>query len=280
MTLDPEPLLSYVRLRREAQARREAGGPPPWSNNAIIASRHFCCVIRDDDRTSRDAKVIIDGLSPQEAWPAAMTFRLYNRPSTLRALLSPCVLFAPVPEIEARLRALPVVFNTVAYRVTLKGGLWNLPTLAQTVYRAARLVRQGWRPRERAEHCVQQLQGELGIGPFLAYQVMQDLRWLRGPFDDEDEWCLVGGGAALGVDHLTKNYSTPKFTKVGHRVDHNVSRFLSKVELPRWKQLLEVLKIEEPRANMFELEHNLCEYRKWEGIRQGEVNGRRWSPHQ
>lgn len=276
--LNPEPFLTYIRLRREAQTRREAGGAPPWSDDTILQTRHFCCVLRDDDRTSREVKAIIDGLPPAEAWPAAMTFRLYNRPDTLRALLDPCVMFSRSSEILGRLQSFPMVFNTVAYRVTLKGGLWNLPTLSQAVYRAARLARQGWRPRERAEHCVQQLQGELGIGPFLAYQIMQDLRWLRGPFADENEWCLVGGGAQLGMDALLSGeFKRPKMDN-RRRIQHNISHSLPPTSRSLWGELLSQFKVVEPRANMFELEHNLCEFRKWVAIQTGEMAGRRWSP--
>jgi hypothetical protein len=276
--MNAEPFLEYVRLRLEASACRATGGPPPWSDDSVISSRHFCNVIRDDDWTSREARAIIVGLPVNVAWSAAMTFRLYNRPETLEALLTAGVFVGePASRVEEVLRSFTRVFNTVAYRVTLKGGLWNLPTLSQIIARSGRLASRDWRPRETAEHAVQQLQGELGIGPFLAYQVMQDLRWLRGPYKDEDAWCLFGGGARAGLDHLLGVYSAPKMD-AKNRIDHNVSSSLNAGDRETLTPVLTAFKILEARANMFELEHNLCEYRKWKNIHSGEATGRLWKP--
>jgi len=281
MTLDPEPLLHYVRLRREVQARRGAGGPAPWSDDPVLASRHFCCVIRDDDRTSREARATIQALPPEQGWAAALTFRLYNRPGTLDALLAAGAYDRGADEACRVLEALPMVFNTVAYRITLEGGLWNLGSLARAISRGQRMARRSWRPREQARHAVAQLQGELGIGPFLAYQVMQDLRWVGVVFEDEQSWCLLGGGAVRGITRLQGQYSAQK--RVDYRFDHNTISGKDQGVLYQRHQadlleLLAALRELEPRANMFELEHNLCEYDKFERVRSGETGGRRWRP--
>jgi alpha-glutamyl/putrescinyl thymine pyrophosphorylase clade 1 len=62
LTLSPEALdrfLYYVRERQAIYERRAAGAPSPWTDDDILRRTKFCCVLRDDDRTSREARRII-----------------------------------------------------------------------------------------------------------------------------------------------------------------------------------------------------------------------------
>ncbi len=78
--------IRYVCARQAATDNRNSGTPPPWSADPIIRDYRFCSVIRDEDRTSREAKQTIDGLPENQRLGAALTFRLYNRTETLTAL--------------------------------------------------------------------------------------------------------------------------------------------------------------------------------------------------
>lgn len=278
---DLRPFLNYVFERQQIADFRRGGALPPWSADPIFQTRKFCCVIRDDDRTSREARAIITTL-PSRKLGVTLGFRLYNRVSTLEALLA-----ADAWDRDSVLRtlqALPLVFNTQAYRVTVKGGLWSLEGVATILAKAARQVL--WEPRDVAQYTTEMIQSLLGIGPFLAYQVVQDLRWLGYRYTDEDTWCLVGGGALRGLERLVSSYSTEKHSyRGGTRFDHNTvsekdQAAAQREYSPLMRQLLTESQRIVPAMNMFEVEHNLCEFDKYERVRSGETPGLRWKPRE
>lgn len=184
-----ERFVGYVRERSAIVARRASGALPPWTDDEVLRTKKFCCVVRDDDRTSREAHEFILSLPEGQRLAPAMYFRVFNRLETLRSVVD----LRDREQVLGTLRMLPLVFHTTAYRVNLKGGLWNLETASLIVTRAQREARD-WKPRSTAFRTCELLRGTLGVGSFVCYQIMQDLRWLGHRYEDEDEWCYLGGG--------------------------------------------------------------------------------------
>lgn len=277
-----KPFLDYVTERQAIYLRRANGEPQPWTQDPVLASKKFCCVIRDDDWTSREARKLIMGVK-NDAMELGLClgFRLYNRPSTLQALLHAQSWSAE--SIRGTLESLEMVFNTNAYRVTVKGGLWNIPSIALLLARGIKQATQGWNPRKEAQYTVQMIQGMLGVGPFLAYQIMQDLRWCGHRFADENTWCLIGGGALRGLQRLDGTHNPDGQKRRDGRFEHNTISDkeqgpLLKKYMPLMTELLNQSREREPRVNMFEVEHNLCEFDKHQRTVLGETLGLAWKP--
>jgi alpha-glutamyl/putrescinyl thymine pyrophosphorylase clade 1 len=283
--------LDYVRQRRTILLRRAAGEAPPWTRDQVLLQHKFCCVSRDDDRTSVLARQLIMSLPSAQRLGAVLGFRLYNRVETLEALCAAGCLERG-EGVEQVILALDHALNTSAYKISVPGGLFNKRSVSAMVRRAVRAARD-FAPRPRAELTCAAVKGAVGCGSFLAYQVTLDLRWLRGPYQDEQDWCLLGLGAVRGLARLAGLYQ-PQHWKTKQQGDEEGYyarsmginlRAQEKGDLglpPRAREqmipLLGQLRQVLPQASMMDLEHNLCEWDKYERIKNGEGVGRHWQP--
>jgi hypothetical protein len=276
-----ESFLAYVRERKLIQQRREAGAPFPWTDDPVLRSKKFCCVLRDDDRTSREAKAIILALPEGQRLGAALGFRLYNRVSTLEALRDRGVFVSGSgDEAQVIFSGPPPVINATAYKISVKGGLFNLKTIASMVALASRRAKV-FEPRRKAELTCQVIRGTVGSGAFVAYQTMQDLRWILGSFDDEGSWCILGKGATRACARLLGLYTPKHWTERTDGSSTELGFSMSKEDMvlqPKALAFLSLLHRQTPDLNMFDLEHNLCEWDKLERVRSGEGENRSWKP--
>jgi hypothetical protein len=278
-----QDFVRYVWARQAATDKYRSGAPYPYSDDPIIRDYHFCSVIRDDDRTSVEARQLITRLPESLRLGAALTFRLYNRVETLVALHDAGALEAKNTEqIKAVFGQLGVVFST-AFKLNIGGKLFNRDATARGVYVGLRAARSGeFVRRKTGRHTCHALKGLLGVGPFTAYQIMQDLPWLHGPYDDEMVWCAMGPGAVRGARRILGTYEWGSFgegkTKFKKHDDMRIDGEFREVLPLLLKSLQESELSTRERINMFEVEHNLCEYDKAERTRTGEWKGERWKP--
>jgi hypothetical protein len=259
----------YLQERRRVQERKEAGEPAPWTDDPHLQSKFFCCVERDDDRTSRAARAIIQALPAEEQLAPAMFFRLVNRAETLQAILSSGARTSA--EVHDVLAGLEVVFNTIAYRVQVKGGLWNLPTVSRMIARSWKVVREDWKPRKTAQYTCDALRGALELGPFIAYQAMQDIRWTNHRYEDESTWCFVGPGAVRGLKRMQGTMEAADMDMSSRGRLRN--KAADETEQVRLLPLIREL-AEQSGLSAFDVEHNLCEYDKLSRLRNKETGGR------
>src|SRR5688572_22456715 len=276
---DVAPFSAYLHKRLAVKLRREAGQAWPWTEDPILQKYKFCCVYRDDDRTAREARAVILALPQRQQLGALLGFRFYNRVSTLEALRdsnwNPGVL-----------RTLNPVFNTLAYKINLPGGLYNRGAAASRVEAALRLAGYGYQPKRSAAETHAELAGSLGVGPFLAYQTTLDLRWLYGPYDDEQIWCCYGPGGVRGLARLLGKY-VPVTDYESYRIHyrrHDYDPYRRDVISPgvdlrgEARGILEKVKSEFPKFTLFDVQGNLCEFDKYERIRTGEGKSRTYKP--
>jgi alpha-glutamyl/putrescinyl thymine pyrophosphorylase clade 1 len=275
----------YVCARQAATDRRQRGEPWPWSDDPTIRSYTFCSAIRDDDRTSREARQLILDLPEPLRLGAALTFRLYNRIDTLAALRDAGALEARSSEpIKAVFGTLSAVIST-AFKLNVGGQLNDKNAIARGVYLGLRAARNGDFVRRRsAQITTQAIKGTLGVGPFVAYQIMQDLRWLFGSYDDEMLWCVMGPGAVRGARRIANTYEVGAFgegkTKYKKHDDLRIDGEFRHLLLAALDALRESDLSSRERINMFEVEHNLCELDKYERTRTGEWKGRPFRPRE
>lgn len=258
----------YIQERQLVYKRRRSGEPRPWTADQTIHSNRLSCVIRDDDRASQVAREIILGLDCNRGGRAAATFRLYNRPETLIALHPHIMSNREI--ILRTILGVETVFGT-AFRIVIDGRLWNTDGLATIIVNCC------W--TDYLLDTAEEVHGLLisrGYGPFLAYQTLQDLRWMGHRYSDEDSWCYIGPGAVRGMKRLLGVW-TPSGVKGREGRKEGVGMQEQGAWLhehsPILRQLLSIGQSVASSFNMFEVEHNLCEFDKYERYRLGETGG-------
>jgi hypothetical protein len=299
-TADVDRFLRFAVERQRAADRRAAGEPQPWSEDLIIQQYKFCMVVRDDDRTSREARAIILGLPQDERLGVALGFRLYNRVSTLVALRDAGVLgsedSAPILRVLEALALETDVFCR-AYKISIgPGRLCSKEDTARALARAALKVRRGdFALRRSGQHTAEAVQGALDIcAPFTVGQIVQDLRWIApGPYDDEAEWCVIGPGAARGLARLCGEYGEESEDGAAKLKELEAKGFRpsKKIEPVPGRMLPEMTALLAAARNCAELscrdrvtltgiQHLLCETDKYTRIaaNPGERKGRRFVP--
>jgi hypothetical protein len=311
-TADVDRFLHFVVERQRAADRRAVGEPWPWSDDPVIRGYKFCSVVRDDDRTSREAREIILGLPERLRLPTALGFRLYNRVSTLVALRDAGVLGAE--DSATILRVLEGLeedaFCRWAYRINIgAGGFYSKRDTARALAQAERAVRRGdFALRRSGRRSAEAVRGALGINaPFCVGQIVQDLRWLGGPYEDDDEWAVIGPGAVRGLARLCGEYgaesaevgaetaASPKLVKQ-RRETAKLRELAAKgfkatkdTELAPARMLSEMVRLLAAARNCAELscrdritlatiQHSLCETDKYARIKAEPKKGTRFVP--
>ena len=202
-------------------------------------------------------------------------FRYINWQPTLKVLVESGVLgdTRATQKILEDLKAAKVkTLGASAYKINTPRGVWKLNGIAEQITRLYNMTQ----PRaDSARQTWVKLKG-MRVGPFIAYQILQDMRWVHGQWPDELEWAFVGPGAARGLLRLQGRYKAGDWKSRRHD-DTNLG--MQSSDLGRFKgPMLDLL--EEARAalgpsiNLFEVEHNLCEWDKYCRIHTGESKGR------
>lgn len=308
--VDPKPFVEYCTRRQAATDARRAGRPQPWSEDPIIAGKKFCSVRRDDDRGSVQARSLILSLPEEIRQAAVLSYRLYNRPETLAHLASRGVFTmtslsgkTAIREAIAELERAGEPVLSAAYKIQVAGGLKNLNTISDMIHRGIRAAaRQEFELRPHsAMYTCHGIRGSVGSGAFVCYQTMQDLAWIQPEgfrYKDQDSWALIGIGAIRGLSRLLGVYGAEqKWENDGSLTDAEFRRAVNLLDrltvlrktsaldpVPEYAlEIMQRLMLACREAglgffDMFEVEHNLCEYDKYERVRTGEAKGVTFTP--
>ncbi len=203
----------WVVERDSVRTRREAGAPKPWTTDPALRDNRFCQVFRQHDRTSIYITNVWHGddemlASPQQVVANAVLGRSINDIDVLEELRAAGANREFDAEIVRRIlqgreeRGLGVVGG--AYIVSPVVGM---PKKFDSIpYQAAIAFREGARILNRASmrRTTEALVAAIrGYGPFMAGQVVADLRWVvRGPWGDRDNWAPMGKGSRRGLAWL------------------------------------------------------------------------------
>jgi hypothetical protein len=324
--MDPNPFFAYARARHAIHLRRTAGRPrSEWTSDPVLAAYRFCNIFRELDRTTiwfRDN--VREGIRDRpEVLLATVLFRWFNRITTGEAIfrqaqmrLSPPGAEAETPwdsflsyhwephEFTDNLRRAIVsycgrgpyvtgsyIIKTPDGRDKLDGVLWCVEQFMRGDWREYALTPES-KP-ETLEDYWTWLCGFPYLGPFMAYEIVTDLRHTmqleRAP--DIMTWANPGPGARRGLNRLhgrRLEYPTPRsqlilemqellvlsqealywpqFECVRH--DAVMGRFPPSMRPEANIDLLEESMW--PAWEMREVEHTLCEWDKYERIRLGQ----------
>lgn len=214
---DYATLWSWARERELIRMKKEVlGANPPWTEDPILREYRFCQVRREDDRVTRWIRSFIREPYADHPylWLMLCIARAINWPDTLEELIVDG--FWPDNErfdptalgyaLQERADHGEKVF-TGAYVITApqkKGAL-------KTHFVAGRTIGQLWNDRAFFEPFPASLQKAHerltrfdGWGPFMAYQVVIDLRYTRylEGAPDRETWAAAGPGTVRGLNRI------------------------------------------------------------------------------
>jgi alpha-glutamyl/putrescinyl thymine pyrophosphorylase clade 1 len=275
-------LSNFMLARHEIYIARKAKRPPPWTTDPVLAKYRFCNVYRELDTVTIWIRENIRApyAANSNLWFMLAMARQINLPETLQdimdAKLWPARRFDPeqVRQVMLARKARGLKIYTGAYMLKGQGGAPDSPRdkphftchgiLAPLLAPAARKKIELGLSRSMAEAHGAFME-HMGFGGFIAYEVVCDLRFTRygDNWGDIDTFAYAGPGAVRGLNRLAGR-------EVGTRV--------SPVDaLREMRELLPEVKARWPkpsklhaRLELREIEHSLCEYDKWQRVRNGE----------
>lgn len=292
--------LYWCKERHEMYRKKLAGLPKPWTDDIVLRDNYFTNPYRENDRTTvwmRDAfRAAL--AKDNRVLMATIIFRWFNKIETGIVLTGgpgvgggkdtcPPVKYgwlekwdgdAVLERLDRERRAGVPVF-TGAYKIYSPGGKGKLEAVCE-------MIDAVWDDRENLldrltrienpslEYAHGVLKSYKGMGKFMAYEVVCDLRYTMFLRNAPDilTWCNPGPGAIRGILRL-QEIDFPKGD--------------NERELPRpknWTQLTQdllkrcrefCLKNGMPLFEMREVEHSLCEWDKYERERLGDGRMRR-----
>jgi alpha-glutamyl/putrescinyl thymine pyrophosphorylase clade 1 len=228
MAMNLEVVKFWMMERESIRKRREAGEPPPWTDDAILANNRFCNVRREDDRVTIWIKENIreryaDAV-PEKLLSMLVIGRLINLPNSLAELIAErawpmdgsfdvssiaCVLRARAQRGEKVISSAYIVGSTEskgsdkpAYIAKVVKRVWDRRNFFQRLFAEPQLTMQ------RVHYELKQTKG---LGEFLAYQIVVDLRFTKLLRDapDVQRWAAAGPGTRRGLNRI--HYRTVDF---------------------------------------------------------------------
>ena len=285
---DKQVFWYWITERQQIYERRLAGDPKPWTKDEILQSYRFCNVFRELDTTT--AWIRQHWREPYKDYPnlwfAMAVARLFNYIPTLEAIGFPDP-WEPKHVIEVlrerKKQGLKVFTSAYMLTGTLGGDKIEQVTMKclDKLYRhgcppcLAQMNLPKFRQRTTLEDAFNWFNGMPGIGRFLAYEIVTDLRHTHylNKSPDIMTWANAGPGAKRGLLRYFEGRPDPK------------PQLPERVALEQMRHLLEQSKTELPpqiakKFEMRDIEHSLCEYDKYmralksEGRPKQHYNGR------
>ena len=278
-----EKFFNFMKERHAIYLSRATGKPKPWTTDRILQQWKFCNVYRELDRTTIFMRENIT--NPNAGAPADLMifncayFRFIGDSAPFERGDLP-MFIEHFPSVRASLkqnirRALnhdKKVF-TSAYQV-LHGGR----TTPKEIYVVDLVLDSLWTNRNRAAEpgvrantlqetfkALYPLCGFGGTG-FMAYEVVSDLRrtsfYKQTPMDTRT-WANAGPGT---VRALNRMLGRPLSRTMQQQESNRLMRYLLTIaDYGAWPNDQEY-----PRLEMREIEHALCDFDKYERVRNGE----------
>lgn len=266
----------YAVAREAIRCLREGGteGGPPWTEDPVLQQYRFCNVFREDDRTTRWFRDHV-----REPWralgrvvTATVIFRWFNRIETGELLLRHGLLEDWDSRRAQRVLSGVSPLLTGAYMIKTPAKLKKLDGLCWCIdkvwSRRAELV-ESMDGATTLQWAHKVLMDFPFLGPFMAYEVVTDLRHTEflEKATDIDTWASAGPGAARGLDRV-----------LGQDVGHfgYTSRSDQEIMLQEMQKLLSASRDPDYWPHywqpweMREVEHTLCEFDKYERARLGQ----------
>ncbi len=284
-----DPFFEYARARYQLMLDRDADFERPWTDDPILQQYRFCNIFREDDKTTKWIRKHITSAGYGKNLLGAMVIaRWFNRIETLERMLPPDGSEAPLwrfnlfynyGEIESWKIAMrerlsdvhPLVtgaymIKTPAKMNKLEGLIWCLEQILPNAEYAQQIFAQpGYTLKSATEYLV----NFPYLGPFMAYEVVTDLRHTKMMENAPDimTWANPGPGAARGASRVVAG--DPEFYK-RHRFPDLEAIHIIMGDLLKASQSSANWPSRWPAWEMRDVEHTLCEFDKYTRARLGE----------
>lgn len=269
--------------RHSIYLRRDGNTSPPWTDDPIFEKYKFCNLFREHDKVTIWIKENWrEPYSDHPNLPFAMALaRLINWPPTLEEI--------GFPKRWIPGKALSVLKRRKAAGEKIYTGAYLLGSCPKGTTRADYLVNDvlttlhyhiklsRGKGITDLQNTWQWFRDQRGIGDFLSYEIVSDLRHTKYLRDAPDimTWANAGPGALRGLTRLwgyqpktrqISGYSFPKKNAL-----EAMQNLLAKSQEDRFK-------LHGSPWEMREVEHWLCEFDKYERIRLGQGVLERFAP--
>ena len=256
-----------IRLQKEVSKL-----PPPWTNDPILREFKFCQVFREDDRTTRWFKTHIREplYYSEDVLMATVIFRWFNLIGTGRTLLEHDLLCNWDREKAIKEITKQSKWVTGAYIIKTPNGMDKVTGVSECIshmWNDRKFLINKIYQKKSLETTWNLLRDYPYMGPFMAYEVVTDLRhtYLLNGAEDVLTWANAGPGAMRGLNRLTGRelgYSKRSHDWVGEMKELHKE---VQTKLP-----VHILNRNEMAYEMREIEGGLCEFDKYSRILKGE----------
>jgi len=204
----PDQLTRYIDFIQARELAREAKefGIFPHTEDPILAKYSFCNINREHDRVTQWVKATVrDNPKIQNATAMVVRVaiaRIFNDPATFEGMEEPINIESTLKHVLQRQADGKRIFRG-AYMMPSHGSPDQLKTPPAVYYLDAckKLVGVDWGSCKTLEAVCCQILGVHGFGPFLANQIVTDLRytkwWAKAP--DWQTFVLGGPGTSRGL---------------------------------------------------------------------------------
>ena len=261
-----EKFFSWINERTSIQVKKDAGQPWPWTEDKILREFNFTNAFREKDKpTVWFRENIRDPLKDShDVYMATVIFRWFNLIETGETLLrhNLHVDWDPQKAYEAIIPQDKWI--TGAYMIKSPTGRNKVKGVCQTIStvwegRAHFLRKTPWASLEKMCYF---LEGYPFLGPFLAYEIVTDLRHtcIGDEALDINTWANAGPGAMRGLNRIFGR----ELTYVSKRHDW----------CSEMRKLLDISDLYLEKGvgtlELRDIEHSLCEFDKYERVRNGQ----------
>ena len=262
--------------RESIRKKKENDLPPPWTNDPILQEFKFCQVYREEDRTTRWLrKHIREPLRDDpRVFMAVIIFRWFNLIETGRTLIENDLLFNWDRKKAIELIKKQPKWITGSYIIKTPNRMDKVTGVAECVshmwndkdYLVTKLENKKTLNESSLEFCWKTLRDYPYMGPFMAYEVVTDLRhtYLLDEANDIMTWANAGPGAMRGLNRLTGR--PLEYCLRSHDWNSEMQELL-KIAFERnsW-----VTKRNSVNYELREIEGGLCEFDKYSRILKNE----------
>jgi hypothetical protein len=261
-----ERFFNWINERAHIQIKKDSGQPWPWTEDKILREFKFTNAFREKDKTTIWFRENIrDPLkdSPQ-VYMATIIFRWFNLIETGRTLISHNLHIDWNPQTAYKVILPQDKWITGAYMIKSPTGRNKVKGVCQTINtvwegRDHFLKHAPWKSIEKMSSF---LEGYPFLGPFLAYEMATDLRhtYIGSSAHDINTWANAGPGAMRGLNRIHDR--DLNYTSKRHDWCAEMCELLCMSELFLGEHV-ETLELRD-------IEHSLCEFDKYERVRNGQ----------
>jgi hypothetical protein len=268
-------LLDWMIERQSIYVRKELlKFDPPWTVDEIMQKWHFCNVFREQDAVTKWCRqnLFVESASDTELWMRAVIAREFNNPAFLH-FLGPMTRknLDTIQEKVVAWRGMgKILYNGQAYtRFDVPAAGINLTDKLYCILRDEKDLMDAFKSGLEASWA--KFMEYNGIGKFISYEIVTDLRHTRLLNNSPDiwTWANVGPGSERGLLRLLKADIHGYIPKdQGVVMMQHLQKFINRAD--EWVY---------ERVEMRDVEHSLCEFDKYERFRTSTAKSHRLYKH-